>query len=155
MPTPAVRALQRAGVSFELHRYTVSQAVGEGYGKAVASALGAEGVRVFKTLVASADGALVLAVIPVISRLSTRALARATGAKKAAMADPAEAERVTGYVVGGVSPVGTRSRLPLFLDDSGVSFETIFVSAGKRGLQVELDPSDLLRVASGRAAPLT
>ncbi|CAN5880603.1 Cys-tRNA(Pro) deacylase [soil metagenome] len=155
MPTPAIRLLEEAGVTFELHHYTVSQAVGDGYGEAVAAALDVDPERVFKTLVAVADDSLVLAVVPVTSRLSTKALARAAGAKRTAMADPSEAERVTGYVVGGVSPVGSRTRLPLYLDSSGKAFETIFVSAGKRGLQVELDPDDLLAVASGRSDTLT
>lgn len=155
MSTPAVRALEKTGVAFELHSYEVDEAVGEGYGKAVAAAIGVEASRVFKTLMAVVDGEHVAAIVPVDSRLALKALARAAGGKKAAMADPADAERLTGYVTGGISPLAQRHRHRTFLDDTAASFATVYVSAGKRGLQFELAPGDLVALTQGILAPLT
>lgn len=155
MPTPAVDALDRAGVDYVLHDYDVDEAVGEGYGEAVADAIGADPEAVFKTLVGVVDGDPVVAIVPVTARLSTKALARAAGGKKARMADPADAERLTGSVVGGVSPFGRRRRLPVYVDGTAPSFPTVFVSAGKRGVQVEIAPDDLLRLTGGVVADLT
>lgn len=155
MSTPAVRALEKAGVAHELHAYEVDEAVGEGYGEAVAASIGVEAGRVFKTLMAVVDTEHVAAVVPVDSRLSLKALARAAGGKKAAMADPVDAERLTGYVTGGISPLGQRRSHRMFLDETAASHPTIYVSAGKRGLQVELAPDDLVALTRASLAPLT
>lgn len=154
MSTPAVAFLEEARTSFTLHEYEVVEAVGEGYGEAVAAALGVSPDRVFKTLMATVDGDHVVAIVPVDSRLSLKALARAAGGKKAAMADPADAERLTGYVTGGISPLGQRRRHRTFLHESALAHETVLVSAGKRGLQVELAPADLLELTGATAATL-
>lgn len=154
MSTPAVKALESAGVAFTLHEYEVVEAVGEGYGEAVAVALGTIPERVFKTLMAVVDGRHVVAVVPVSERLSTKALAKAAGGKKASMADAADAERLTGYVSGGISPFGQRRSHRTFVDDTAGIFSTVFVSAGKRGLQVEVSPVDLLALTGGETAPL-
>ena len=155
MATAAVRALEQAGVDFTLHEYAVVEAVGDGYGEAVAVALGVIEPQVFKTLMAVVDDTHVVAIVSVADRLSTKALARAAGGKKAEMANPADAERLTGYVTGGISPLGQRKAHPTYLDDSAEIFPTIYVSAGKRGLQVEISPHDLLRLTNGELSPLT
>lgn len=155
MSTPAVRALESAGVPFTLHEYEVVEAVGEGYGEAVAVALGTIPEQVFKTLLAVVDGEHVVAVVPVSERLSIKRLAKAAGGKKASMADTADAERLTGYVSGGISPFGQRRSHRTFLDDTATIFSTVFVSAGKRGLQVEVSPGDLLALTGGATALLT
>lgn len=154
MSTPAIALLERKGVAHSVHEYEVAESVGDGYGEAVAAAIGSDPARVFKTLMAVVDGRHVVAIVPVSSRLSTKALAKAASGKKASMADPADAERLTGYVTGGISPLGQRKSHPTYLDDSALAFDTIFVSAGKRGLQVELAPSDLLALTRGKAASL-
>jgi Cys-tRNA(Pro)/Cys-tRNA(Cys) deacylase len=123
------------------------------YGVAVAHALGVEPARVYKTLVAKIDGRdLVCVVIPVERRLDPKALARAVGGRQAALAERGEAERRTGYVRGGISPLGQRQQLPIVLDSSALEHATIYVSAGKRGLQVELAPADLTRLSDARVA---
>lgn len=155
MSTPAVKALESAGIPFTLHEYEVVEAVGEGYGAAVAVALGTIPEQVFKTLMAVVDGEHVVAVVPVSGRLSTKALARAARGKKASMADAGDAERLTGYVSGGISPFGQRRSHRTFLDDTASIFSAVFVSAGKRGLQVEVSPADLLALTGGETAPLT
>lgn len=155
MSTPAVRSLKAAGTEFTLHRYQVVEAVGSGYGEAVAVALGAIPEQVFKTLLAVVDDDPVAAIVPVSERLSLKALAGAAGGKKAAMAPPELAERVTGYVTGGISPFGQRNRHRTYLDDTASIFPTIFVSAGKRGLQVEVAPDALIELTGGVLAPLT
>jgi Cys-tRNA(Pro)/Cys-tRNA(Cys) deacylase len=109
---------------------------------------------VFKTLVARVDGALTVAVVPVSTTLDLKALAAAVGGRKAVMADPADAERTTGYVLGGISPLGQRKALPTVVDESALTFPTIMVSAGKRGLQVELPPAELVRLTRARTAPV-
>ncbi len=152
--TPAVRALERARVAHTLHTYDPEHAEGHGYGEAAVAALGQDPRQVFKTLVARVDGALTVAVVPVAGSLDLKALAAATGGRKATMADPADAERTTGYVRGGISPLGQRKRLPLVLDSSAEAHETIYVSAGRRGLEVELAPADLLRLTGGTTAPV-
>lgn len=146
--TPAVVAAQRAGIRFELHEYEHDPAA-TSYGLEAAEKLGVPAERVFKTLVASIDGTLTVAVVPVEAQLDLRALG-----KRAALADAAAAERATGYVVGGISPLGQRKRLPLLLDASALEHETIHVSAGRRGLEIELAPADLLALTGGRAAPI-
>ena len=136
-----------------LHPYSVD-ADTPNYGVAVAEALGVEHARVFKTLVTEVDGALTVAVVPVSGDVDLKALAVAVGGKRAAMADRVLAERTTGYVRGGISPLGQRKQLPTVVDESATGHETIFVSAGRRGLQVELDPADLVRVTNAVTAPI-
>jgi Cys-tRNA(Pro)/Cys-tRNA(Cys) deacylase len=152
--TPAVLAAQRAGIDFSLHEYT-HDAAAESYGREAAEKLGVPAEQVFKTLVAKLDGTrLAVAVVPVSRTLDLKALAAALGGKRAAMADVAEAERTTGYVAGGISPLGQRKRLPTALDGSALAWEKIYVSAGRRGLEIALAPADLLRLCSGTAAEI-
>ena len=152
--TPAVRALQRADVAHALHPYDPGHPSGQGHGAAAVAALGADPRQVFKTLVTRVDGVLTVAVVPVSGTLDLKALAAAAGGRKAAMADPADAERATGYVIGGISPLGQRKALPTVVDASALDFATVMVSAGRRGLQVELSPADLVRLTRARAAPI-
>jgi Cys-tRNA(Pro)/Cys-tRNA(Cys) deacylase len=152
--TPATVALTRAGVAFTLHPYEHDPRAAS-YGLEAADALGVEPDRVFKTLMASVDGHLVVAVVPVSGRLDLKALARSLDASKAAMADVREAERATGYVAGGISPVGQRRPHPTVVDESALLFETVFVSAGRRGLDLELAPRDLVEVTGARLADVS
>ncbi|GAB3982060.1 Cys-tRNA(Pro) deacylase [Actinoallomurus acanthiterrae] len=149
--TPATVSATRAGIPFTLHPYEAGSDA-DSYGEAAADALGVPHDRLFKTLVAEVDGDLTVAVVPVSSTLDLKALAAATGGKRAAMADPAQAERVTGYVRGGISPLGQRKRLPTVVDASASGFPTIYVSAGRRGLQIELAPADLVRLTDAATA---
>ena len=152
-PTPAVAAVVRAGVAHTVHEVGHDPTV-IAYGKEAAGALGVEPGRVFKTLVASVDGKLVVAVVPVTGELRLKALAAAVGAKTAEMAEAATAERATGYVVGGISPIGQKRHLPTLVDVSAARWGTIFVSGGRRGLELELVPSDLVRLTNGRLASI-
>ncbi|HEX2804559.1 MAG TPA: Cys-tRNA(Pro) deacylase [Kineosporiaceae bacterium] len=127
---------------------------GLSYGMEAAAALGMDPRQVFKTLVADVDGALTVAVVPVDAQLDLKALAAAAGGKKAVMADPAAAERATGYVVGGISPLGQRKRLATVVDSSALDCRTVLVSAGRRGVDVELAPADLVRLTGARTAPI-
>ena len=151
--TPATVALTRAGIAFRAHPYA-HDARAAAYGLEAAEKLGLDPDRVFKTLLASVDGALAVGIVPVAMQLDLKALAQALGAKRAEMADPAVAERKTGYVVGGISPIGQKSVLPTVLDESAILAETIFVSGGRRGLDLELAPDDLIAVTGGRYAPI-
>jgi Cys-tRNA(Pro)/Cys-tRNA(Cys) deacylase len=151
--TPATVALTKAGVAFEVRAYEHDPAA-PSYGLEAAEVLGVEAERVFKTLLADVDGRLVVAVVPVSGQLDLKALAAAVGGKKAAMADPAVAERTTGYVVGGISPVGQRKALPTVVDASALAHATILVSGGRRGLDLELAPADLLAVTGASTAPV-
>ena len=152
--TPAVRALERARVAHTLHPYDPEHPTDQGHGEAAVAALGADPRRVFKTLVTRVDGALTVAVVPVSGNLDLKALAAAAGGRRAAMADPADAERTTGYVLGGISPLGQRKALPTVVDESALDFATVMVSAGRRGLQVELAPADLVRLTRARTAAI-
>ena len=152
--TPATLALTRARVPFTLHPYGHDDAA-TGYGEEAATALGVDPARIFKTLLADVDGELVVAVVPVARQLDLKALAATLGRKKATMADPAAATRSTGYVLGGISPVGQRTRLRTVVDASAGRFPSVYVSAGKRGLQLELTPADLLRVTAATSAVVT
>jgi Cys-tRNA(Pro)/Cys-tRNA(Cys) deacylase len=143
--TPATVALTRAGIAFSQHPYDHDPRAAS-YGLEAAAALGVEAARVFKTLLASVDGKLVVGVVPVAGQLDLKALARAAGGSKAVMADPKLAERTTGYVVGGISPIGQRKALPTVVDDSALEFATVFVSGGRRGLDLEMAPADLIRI---------
>ncbi|MFE4218108.1 Cys-tRNA(Pro) deacylase [Streptomyces sp. NPDC056844] len=151
--TPATVALTTAGTAFTVHSYDHDPA-SPSYGEEAAEALGVSADRVFKTLVAEVDGELVVAVVPVAGSLDLKALASAVGGKRAAMADPAAAERTTGYVRGGISPLGQRKRLRTVLDASAGSHPTICVSAGRRGLEVELSAADLARLTDATLAPI-
>jgi Cys-tRNA(Pro)/Cys-tRNA(Cys) deacylase len=146
--------LQKAQVAHTLHPYDPDHPDAHGYGEAAVAALGADPRQVFKTLVARVDGALTVAVVPVAGLLDLKALAAAVGGRKAVMAEPADAERTTGYVVGGISPLGQRKALPTVVDESALEFGTVMVSAGRRGLQVELAPADLVRLTRARTAPI-
>lgn len=143
--TPATVALTRAGIAFTLHEYAHDPRAAS-YGLEAAEALGLDPARVFKTLMAAVDGRLTVAIVPVSGQLDLKALARAVGGSRAAMADRAEAERATGYVAGGISPVGQKKPLPTVLDSTALEHPTVFVSAGRRGLDVELAPADLVRI---------
>jgi Cys-tRNA(Pro)/Cys-tRNA(Cys) deacylase len=151
--TPATVALTEAGVAFTVHAYEHDPSH-PSYGEEAAEAMGVSPERVFKTLVADVDGALVVAVVPVAGSLDLKALASAVGGKRAAMADPALAERTTGYVRGGISPLGQRKKLPTVLDSSAEGHGTVCVSAGRRGLEVELAPRDLASLTSAVLAPI-
>ncbi len=151
--TPATALLSKQKIAFTLHPYDHDPRA-EAYGDEAAAALGVDANRIFKTLIALIDGKLVCGVVPVAARLDVKALAAAIGGKRGAMAEPAAAARATGYVVGGISPIGQKSRLPVVVDASAEHFDTVFVSAGKRGLQVELTPADLAIAANARFAPI-
>ena len=150
--TPAIRTLEKNKVAHQVHKYSHDPA-SEAYGPEAAEKLGVPEARVFKTLVVSlGPRQLATAILPVSSKLSMKLIAKAAGAKKAAMADPHEVQRSTGYVLGGVSPLGQKRRLPTVIDSSAGSFSTIYVSAGRRGLQIELSPDDLRRLTGGTFA---
>lgn len=152
--TPAVQVLEKAKVPHTLHPYDPDHPSDQGYGEAAVAALGSDPRQVFKTLVARVDGVLTVAVVPVAGTLDLKALAAAAGGRKAVMADPTDAERTTGYVRGGISPLGQRKQLPTVVDDSALEFPTVMVSAGKRGLQVELPPADLVRLTRATTASI-
>jgi len=151
--TPATLALSRAGISFTVHPYAHDPR-SESYGEEAARALDLDPARVFKTLFVAVDKKLCVGIVPVSSRLDLKAVAAALGGKAATMADPADAERASGYVVGGISPIGQRRAHPTVLDDSATAFPTVFVSGGRRGLDVELSPADLVRITSAVIAPI-
>ena len=151
--TTATIALERAGIPFTVHEYA-HDPKHESYGLEASQALGVPPERVFKTLVAEVDGALVVGVVPVEGQLDLKALAGSCGGKRAAMAQPTLAERATGFVVGGISPLGQRKRLPVVLDASAMDFATVFCSAGRRGLEIELAPADLVRAAGATVASI-
>ncbi|MFE9766499.1 Cys-tRNA(Pro) deacylase [Streptomyces sp. NPDC005808] len=151
--TPATVALTAAGVPYTVHAYDHDPAH-PSYGEEAAEAMGVSPERVFKTLVADVDGTLTVAVVPVAGSLDLKALATAVGGKRATMADPSAAERTTGYVRGGISPLGQRKKLPTVLDASAAAHPTICVSAGRRGLEVELAPADLLTLTAAVSAPI-
>jgi Cys-tRNA(Pro)/Cys-tRNA(Cys) deacylase len=151
--TPATALLAKQKIEHRLHGYD-HDPKHESYGTEAAEALGVESARVFKTLVADVDGALTVGVVPVTGQLDLKALAAAVGGKRARMADAAAAQRATGYVLGGISPLGQRSRLPVVIDESVKAFETVFCSAGRRGLELELAPEDLIRLTKAVLAPI-
>ncbi len=143
--TPAIVAAERAGIAFTVHEYAHDPKA-ESFGLEAAEKLGVDPARVFKTLVVDVDGTLTVAIVPVAAQLDLRALG-----KRATMADPKLAERTTGYVAGGISPLGQRKALSTIIDESAFGFETIHVSAGRRGLEIELVPGDLLALTDGRS----
>jgi len=151
--TPATVALTRAGVAFQAHAYDHDPRA-TSYGLEAAEALGVEPARVFKTLLANVDGRLVVGVVPVTGQLDLKALASAVGGKKAEMADPVVAERTTGYVVGGISPIGQKRALPTVVDASALTQGTVLVSGGRRGLDLEMTPADLVRITGAITAQI-
>ena len=152
--TPGINAARKAKIAHKVHEYVHDPAT-ESYGLEAAEKLSVPGARVFKTLVVSLDSReLAVGVIPVSSMLSMKRMAKAAGAKKAAMADRADVERSTGYVLGGVSPLGQKKRLKTIIDSSASQHPTIYVSAGRRGLEIELSPADLVRLVNGVLAEI-
>ncbi len=151
--TPATAALTAAGISFATVSYTHDPRAA-GYATEAAEALGLDPARVFKTLVVSLDGKLAVGVVPASGSLDLKALADALRGKKAQLADQREAERRTGYIAGGISPVGQKTRLPTALDESAMTFPTIFVSGGRRGFEIEIAPADLVSVCSAVVAAI-
>ena len=151
--TPAIVLLTRRKVAHTTHPYAVSPDA-PNYGALVADALGVPPERVFKSLVTDVDGGLTVAVVPVTGELDLKALAVAVGGKRAALADRAVAERATGYVRGGISPLGQRRALPTVVDASALAHPTVYVSAGRRGLQVQLAPADLVALTGAVTAPI-
>jgi Cys-tRNA(Pro)/Cys-tRNA(Cys) deacylase len=151
--TPALVALQAAGIPFAVHEYGHDPDE-TAYGLEAARALKLDPARVFKTLVADVDGQLVVGCVPVSSQLSLKALAAAVGSKKAIMADPKAAVKTTGYVLGGISPIGQRKQLPTVVDASALDHSTVFVSGGRRGMDIELKPEDLIAATKARTAPI-
>ncbi|POH73221.1 Cys-tRNA(Pro) deacylase [Arthrobacter glacialis] len=151
--TPATVALTAAGVQFTAHSYAHDPA-NTSYGTEAADVLGVSPERVFKTLMADVAGTLTVAIVPVNGMLDLKALAQAVGHKKATMADPAAAQRRTGYVLGGISPLGQRQQSPTVLDESALLCETIYVSGGRRGFDVELSPTDLISLTKATTAKI-
>ncbi|WP_405091185.1 Cys-tRNA(Pro) deacylase [Micromonospora sp. NBC_01392] len=151
--TPAIVLLTRRKIAHSTHSYAVSPDA-PNYGALVADALGVPPERVFKSLVTDVDGGLTVAVVPVTGELDLKALAVAVGGKRAALADRAVAERATGYVRGGISPLGQRRALPTVVDASALAHPTVYVSAGRRGLQVQLAPGDLVALTGAVTAPI-
>jgi Cys-tRNA(Pro)/Cys-tRNA(Cys) deacylase len=156
--TPAIDLVRRDGATFDVHEYRLPERTGSDrdarpdYGIEAARALGVEPSRVFKTLIASVDGRLAAAVVPADRRLDPKALASALGGRRAVLAEPAQAERATGSVIGGISPLAPRRPLPVVVDASITAHATVYVSAGRRGLQLELAPGDLVRLCTADVA---
>jgi Cys-tRNA(Pro)/Cys-tRNA(Cys) deacylase len=153
LSTPATVALTVAGIDFTPHTYE-HDAANTNFGLEAANALQLDPEQVFKTLLADVDGALIVAIVPVTGKLDLKALAAAVGGKRAEMADPRVAERKTGYVVGGISPIGQKTAHPTVLDETAELFDTVFVSGGRRGFDIELAPADLLAVTEGVTAAI-
>jgi Cys-tRNA(Pro)/Cys-tRNA(Cys) deacylase len=151
--TPATVALGLAGITFTAHSYQ-HEASASSFGQEAAEKLELDAAQVFKTLVVDADGTLVIGVVPVTGHLDLKALAAAVGAKKAVMADPKIAERKTGYVLGGISPIGQKTSLTCIIDETAELYDTVFVSGGRRGFDIELTPADLARASGGRFAAI-
>lgn len=153
--TPAVSQARKAGITFELHSYEHDPAA-KSYGLEAAEKLRLDADRVFKTLVAADEsGTLIVAIVPVSRTLNMKLLAAAVGAKRMELAEMTAAERATGYVAGGISPLGQKKRLRTVIDDSAQQFPTIFVSAGRRGLEIELSAADLMRLTSAVSAKIS
>jgi Cys-tRNA(Pro)/Cys-tRNA(Cys) deacylase len=151
--TPATVTLTAAGIAFTARPYAHDPAAAS-YGREAAEALGVDPARVFKTLLVEAEKGLAVGIVPVDRQLDLKALATALGVKRVQMADPNAAERVTGYVVGGISPIGQKRRLPTVLDDSAKAYETVLVSGGRRGFDIEMTPADLIVATDGTVAPI-
>jgi Cys-tRNA(Pro)/Cys-tRNA(Cys) deacylase len=152
--TPAVVALEAAGIAFTIHEYDRGDDLHD-FGREAADALGLDHDQVFKTLVVAADDELVVVIIPVSCQLSMKRVAAAVGAKRAAMCEPARAERSSGYVVGGISPIGQRRPLRTVIDETAELFDTVYVSGGRRGMDIGLAPADLVALLQATVAPIT
>jgi len=155
--TPAILAVRHSGCPFQVHEYSHNAAQQHAYGLEAVKALQLQPERVFKTLLVVLDGnpkRMAVAIVPVAHQLDVKAIAKALGAKKADLADVKQAERITGYVVGGISPIGQKRLLPTAMDESALNFETIFISAGRRGLEIELGPEALLSICQADAVAL-
>ncbi|MGW6376886.1 Cys-tRNA(Pro) deacylase [Rhodococcus sp. NPDC055112] len=157
--TPATQALTKGKISHRVHSYehdSASASYGAEAVDALAGQLGLEPAQILKTLVIkTSDGKLAVAVLPVPEKLSLKAAAAALGSSKAVMAEQSEAQRSTGYVLGGISPLGQRKRLPTVIDDSAANWDRVLCSAGRRGLEIDLDPADLVRLTGAVLAPIT
>jgi Cys-tRNA(Pro)/Cys-tRNA(Cys) deacylase len=154
--TPAIEAAKAAGVAIDIHEYAHDPATSR-FGMEAAEALGLEPARVYKTLLVALNGdakRLAVAVVPVAGQLDLKAMATACRVKRVEMADPAQAQRSTGYLVGGISPLGQKKRLPTVLDQTVTDFDTVFVSGGRRGLDIEIAPADLQRLCAARLAAI-
>ncbi len=152
--TPGINTAKKAGIPYKVHEYTHDPS-NTSYGAEAAEKMGVAEEQVFKTLVVSLDGKeLAVGVVPVSSKLNMKLIAKAAGAKKAAMATAPDVERATGYVLGGVSPLGQKKRLKTLVHSSAQQYSTIFVSAGRRGLEIELKPDDLIKLTSGKFAKI-
>ena len=154
--TPAIKTAEKARIVFTVHDYEHDPNA-DSYGLEAATALGVDATRVFKTLLVSLQGGtapLAVGIVPVESQLDLKAFAAVAGAKKASMADPKQAERVTGYLVGGISPLGQKKSLPTIIDSSATEFDTVYVSAGRRGLEIELAPNDLQALCTATLASI-
>ncbi len=152
--TPATVALTRAGIAFTVHEYHHDPRA-TSFGLEAADALGLDPAQVFKTLMATVDGTLTVGIVPVSGQLDLKALARAAGGSRAAMADVAAAERATGYVAGGISPVGQKRPHPTVIDESALAHDVVYVSGGRRGLDLGLAPGDLVRATDATVAPIS
>jgi Cys-tRNA(Pro)/Cys-tRNA(Cys) deacylase len=152
--TPATALLSKKGIAHRVHAYDHDPR-SDSYGLEAAEALQQPPDRVFKTLVAEIDGKLTVGVVPVTGQLDLKSLAAAAGGKKAKMAEIADAERATGYVAGGISPLGQKKRLPVVVDSTAQHFDTIYCSAGRRGLEIELAPADLVALLDGKFADIS
>ncbi|MEM7359872.1 MAG: Cys-tRNA(Pro) deacylase [Pseudomonadota bacterium] len=152
--TPAIKLAEQQQIQFKLHPYDHDSS-NQDYGNEAVAALGVAAEQVFKTLVVALDtGQLAVAVLPVANQLSLKLCAKAFSTKKASLADKTKVERSSGYVLGGVSPLGQKRLLPTVIDESAQAFSTIYISAGKRGLDIELQPSDLARLTKAEFLPL-
>lgn len=157
--TRAIEAARRSGIPHQVHEYAHDPRAslregGRGYALEAVEALGIDPARVFKTIVVAVDGRLGIAVVPADAEVDLKAVADALGGRRATIAAPADAERATGYVLGGISPLGTRRPLPTVIDDSAAAWPTIHVSAGRRGLEIELAAADLGKLTHGALAPI-
>jgi len=154
--TPAMVMLERSGIEFAVHTFDHDLVDSQelGYGRAAAHALGVEESRVFKTLLAQSEKSAVVAIVPVSAQLSLKALALVLGVKRCEMVPANDAQRITGYVVGGISPFGQKKKLFTVIDESALDLPTIFVSGGRRGLDIEVAPTDLIRVLDAKTGAL-
>jgi Cys-tRNA(Pro)/Cys-tRNA(Cys) deacylase len=151
--TPATAALDRAGIGYTVHAYEHDPSASS-YGLEAAERLGLDPASVLKTLLADVDGRLVVAVVPVSGQLDLKSLAAVVGCKRATMAEPSVAERATGYVIGGISPLGQKRRHPTVVDQSALAFPVVYVSAGRRGVDLGITPDDLIRILDARTGPI-
>ncbi len=151
--TPAINELERSGVPFSVHEYERGESLHD-FGREAAEKLGLDPDQVFKTLLVTVDGGQAVAIVPVSGKLGLKAIGRALGSKRVELCDPALAERITGYVRGGISPFGQKRRLPTVLDEMATVFDTIYVSGGRRGLDVGVAPGDLIRVLAATVADI-